>query len=366
METGDDFDGFANNIPPEDFRSGDWLLRLIRYALHMYGKKVSAEYFQNKYPGLPPEAIVDRRISLAKKQAAITGGLSGAAYTGAVAAMGTAVASVVTVPTAITILGADIYKTSIIQLRLAYDISVLYGQPLDYEDPEDLTDLLMLAFGIKAGELFNKSLHRLTPEGVRFFVKKTATGANLRWLKALPVVGKYLLQRNIIKTGIPVVGIGLGAGVNYHYTGKIGQRARKLFRIRTYIEDFVGDFPFHRVQDHGLLLDLLWLAISCDKATTREETRLLREFAAFIVKNRNASDFEDFEKRVLYDKEEILTRLSNCDPEEREVLYKAVCIAAVVDGMPGYVERSFVQEVAYRANIPFDGKSFQDLAMKFK
>jgi hypothetical protein len=149
-----------------------WLQSSLQVALKKYREKVNAAYFQEKYPGLPADAIVDRRIDLAQKYA------------------------------------VDLSYTSLLQLRLAYDINVIYGKPLDYDDPEDLYDLLVLAFGIKAGEAFSQSLQKLSPEAVRILIKKTITDSSLKQLKALPVVGKFLLQRNLIKMAIPVVGIG--------------------------------------------------------------------------------------------------------------------------------------------------------------
>jgi hypothetical protein len=358
---------FADKTSPGDFRSGEWFVKLLHYALRTYRKKATAEYFKQKYPGLPPDAIVDRQISLTRKYTAIGGGTMGAAYAGAIAAtIGThGAASPYTIPAAMTTLAADTCQISFFQLRLAHDISVLYGHPLDYEDPEDLIDLLSLAFGIKAGELFSSSLQKFAPEGVRVFCKKTATGANLRWLQALPVVGRHLLQRNIIKSAIPVVGIGLGIGINYHNSGKVGRRAKALYRPRAAIDQVVRDFPFERVKDMSLLLGLIWLTVSSDKATTREETWLLREFVAQIQK-KSGQHFEAFEKRVIFDKEEILTRLSKLRSKERKAQYKAVCIAGVVDGIPVAQELGFLREVAHRAKVRYDEKALRELAMKFR
>ena len=154
---------FAKSTSLEDIKSGEWFAKLLHLALKKYREKVNAAYFQEKYPGLPPDAIVDRRIDLAQKYAALEGGSTAAAYTAAVAAtIGShGGASPLTIPAALTAFAVDLGYTSLLQLRLAYDISLIYGKPLDYEDPEDLYDLLVLAFGIKAGEAFSGSLQKL-------------------------------------------------------------------------------------------------------------------------------------------------------------------------------------------------------------
>lgn len=129
--TFEEIKSFFKNLVPEELKNGAWFEKLLYLALSNYQNKVTAEYFQKEYPGLPPDAVVDQRIALAKKYAAISGGTTSAAYTGAVAAtIGTAGgASPVALPAALTTLAADLGYTSLLQLRLAYDISVLYGYP---------------------------------------------------------------------------------------------------------------------------------------------------------------------------------------------------------------------------------------------
>lgn len=48
--------------------------------------------------------------------------------------------------------------------------------------------------------------------------------------KGLPVVGKFLLQRTVIKVGIPLVGIPLAVLVNRYTTQITGRHARAVFR----------------------------------------------------------------------------------------------------------------------------------------
>lgn len=359
---------FFKKLLPEDFNNGAWFEKLLSFALDNYQKKVTAEYFQKAYPGLPLDAIVDLRIKLAKNYSALSGFMTSATYTGAVAAtIGTAGgASPVAIPGAITTLVADLGFTSLLQLRLAYDISVLYGHPLDYEDPQDLTDLIHLAFGVEAGETLNKGVQRLAPEFTRVFIKKTLTGSSLQSLKALPVVGKYLLQRNIIKTAIPVVGIPLSTGLNFFMTGHIGKRARTIFRRRAAIEEAVRDFPLDEVQNVRLLLDLIWLAIFADKEATRPEAWFLQGFITRIQETGSIPDLEDYSKQVNFDQGKILNQLSVCSMEERQTLFNAVCIAVVVDGKSNDSELAFVREVAHRADLTLDEKALQELVKKYK
>ena len=128
---------FVSDLSMDDLKSGDWFAKLLAFSLNQYVTQVDAEYFKKKYPNLPPDAVVDARIKMAARYAAIEGLLSSSAYTGAVAAtIGSGGgASPLTLPAGGASFVIDLSYLSYLQLRMAYDISVLYGIPLDLNDP---------------------------------------------------------------------------------------------------------------------------------------------------------------------------------------------------------------------------------------
>lgn len=359
---------FASTISPEELRSGEWFGKLVHLALNTYWKKVDAAYFQQKYPGLPPDAIVDRRIDLAKRYAAIEGATTAAAYAGVFAAtIGShGGAAPVTIPVAIAAIGVDVVSTSYLQLRLAYDISVLYGKPLDFEDAEDLHDLLVLAFGVKAGEVFHEGLQRLAPEGVRVLIKKTVTGARLEWLKALPVVGKYLLQRNIIKLAIPVVSVPLGAGVNYLCTGAIGQRAKEMFRLRQAIEEAADKVSVEPLELGPVLLKTIWLLIKADGKVTQEEVLYLRRLVAAMEELGDPENARVLREMINFDADTVVQELSDLPAETRTEIYEAACVASVVDGKATKREMNLLRTLADTCDCSFDKDALEKLAKELR
>src|SRR5699024_4479258 len=56
---------FVSKLSMDDLKSGDWFAKLLAYSLNQYVTMVDAEYFKEKYPNLPPDAIVDARIKMA-------------------------------------------------------------------------------------------------------------------------------------------------------------------------------------------------------------------------------------------------------------------------------------------------------------
>ena len=359
---------FAKSISLDDLKGGEWFARLLTIALKKYREEVDAEYFQKKYPGLPPDAVVDQRIELAKKYAALEGGSSAAAYTAAVAATigSSGGASPLTIPAGLTAFAVDLGYTSFLQLRLAYDISILYGKPLDYDDPEDLHDLITLAFGIKTGEAFSGSLQKMSPEAVRVLIKSTIKGSRLEAIKALPVVGKYLLQRNIIKMAIPVFGIGLGSGINYFYTGSIWKRAKKVFRLRGAIEEAADQMSLDSLENSFLFLQVVWLVIQADKEVQQEEALYLRHLLTGLEEVDVEGDIKQkFETTINFDEEKIINQLKGLPPEFRAEIYDAACVASVVDGKLKDGELQFLEKLAKVCDTKFSKRSLSKLMNTF-
>lgn len=165
---------FVGGLSGDDIRSGSWFTKLLRHALDSYTEKVDWQYFQERYEGVPADGIVDQRIKMASRYAAIGGGLSATAYTAAIAATIGSLggASPATVPAAVTTVMVDIAYITRLQVRLAYDVAVLYRIPLDVSDPEDLWKLIRVAFTIKSGEVVREGVVKVVPALVRPLIKR--------------------------------------------------------------------------------------------------------------------------------------------------------------------------------------------------
>ena len=71
---------FIDGLTEDDIDAGDWFPKLIAHALATYTDKVDYRYFQEKYKGLPPDAIVEKRIKLAANYAGLQGLISSSLY----------------------------------------------------------------------------------------------------------------------------------------------------------------------------------------------------------------------------------------------------------------------------------------------
>src|SRR4249919_3676131 len=75
---------FVKELSMDEIKSGGWFTKLLSHAMTSYTSRVDWAYFQEKYQGVPADAIVDQRIKMASGYAAIEGGLSEGAYTAAI------------------------------------------------------------------------------------------------------------------------------------------------------------------------------------------------------------------------------------------------------------------------------------------
>jgi hypothetical protein len=280
-----DLRDLANTINLSDFKEGLWFSSLLKHALSTYVSRVDAAYFVEKYPNLPRDGIVDRRVASAKNYAAIAGGLNAGAYSMAVAATigSSGGASPLTVPAAATSFFIDLLYTSQLQLKLAYDLSVLYEHPVDMDDPNDLLDLVKVAFGIKAGETLQSAASKIAPEATRVGVKALASGSRLATLKALPVIGKHLFQRNIIKFSIPMIAIPLSTGINYYSTGTIAKTARRIYRRRAALREAANSISMDLITVPLLALQVIYLVAQADGEVSESEALLIQELSSLFL-----------------------------------------------------------------------------------
>jgi hypothetical protein len=357
---------FARGLRLEEIREGAWFSRLLRYSLDQYVREVDAAYLHRKYPGLPADAVVDARIQLAARYASVEGGLSAGAYTGAVAAtIGSAGgASPLTLPAAGVSFVADLLYVSNLQLRLAHDIAVLYRVPLDLDDPEDLWKLIGVAFAIKSGEAGREVLGKGVPMLVRPILKKVYGGATLAAARSLPVIGKYLLQRNVIKFAIPAVGVPLSMGINYWSTKTAGGQARKLFRGEARIVEAARRMT-ERSAHRAELLWVLWLVIKADGLVHETERLLLRHVTAILRDlDSELAALSALEATVHLDNEQVWSTFSKADGDLAP-LYDAGKVAAGIDGKINVNELKALRKLAEYCSVEFDEHAVRALAAEY-
>src|SRR4051794_35314689 len=145
--------------------------------------------------------------------------------------------------------------------------------------------LIRVAFTIKTGEAARESVVKVVPLIVRPLIKRFYFGSVRVALQGLPVVGKFLLQRTLIKIGIPLVGVPLAVWVNRWTTQITGGHARAVFRNEARVIELAENLS-ERSQHPQLTLWVAWLVIIADDKITDDEALLMRHLVR-LVKDRH-------------------------------------------------------------------------------
>ncbi len=343
----DDLRDFVEGLSMDEIKSGGWFTKLLSHALDSYTTKVDWAYFQKKYKDVPADAVVDQRIKMASRYASIEGGISASVYTGAVAATIGSLggASPITVPAAVATVMVDVAFITQLQLRLAHDVAVLYRVPLDLSDPEDLWKLIRVAFTIKGGEIAREGVVKVVPVVVRPLIKRFYSRGVLAAAKGLPVVGRFLLQRNVIKVGIPLVGVPLAVVVNRYTTQIAGRHARAVFRNEARIIEVAKSLT-SRTKTPQLMLWIAWLVINADSKISDDEAQLMRHLVQLAHEHHHVAD-EQLAQLVDIDATEVWGRL---DKESTDLsgLVAAAKKVAEIDGDTNRHEQAVLAELSDR------------------
>lgn len=221
------------------FRKGDWLSALIQKSFRNYWERGTAEYFRSKYGTSDPETLVPKLVSVAARNAAIVGSLTGATISAdeIVAIFTVAETAGIGLPAnlaiAVTALSAEAILLIRIQLQLVANIGKVYGAPLDPDDPEDILTIFAFALGGSVAEEAGKAGMKIGGHVGGKVAKKIFSKGTLALMKKLgQAMGVKILQRSIVKYTVPLVSIGIGAGWNYVATRAVAKIAVKHFKAR--------------------------------------------------------------------------------------------------------------------------------------
>jgi hypothetical protein len=357
---------FARGLTPADLRSGVWLARLVSASLESYVRESDAGYFEIRYPHLSTDEIIRARTQQASRYASLEGALSAAAYTGAVAAtIGSGGgASPLTLPAAGASFVVDLLFLSHLQLRLAHDIAVLRRVPLDLSDPEDLWKLVRVAFAIKAGVAGRGALGKGVPALVRPVLAKILSSGGAAGTRGLPAVGRLLLQRNLVKFSVPVVGVPMSMAVNRWSVIVSGRHADHVFSLEGRVADAALRMT-ERTSHHSELLWVLWLVIKSDALVQENERLLLKQVTALVGDvDTELAAISTLRSTLDVTEQQVWARLSAAT-EDLESLYEAAVVAAAVDGRVNVNELATLQKLASCCGVRYDEQQVRRAALDY-
>ena len=339
----DSLQAFVKQLDPKDIKNGNWFIALLNHAVRTYTEKVDWKYFQDKYPGMPAPMIVDQRIKMAVRYASIEGGLAAGAFAGACLAP----LPPVVVAAASTTITTDVAYITRLQLCLAWDIAMLYRVPLDLDDPHDLWKLIRVAFTIQGAAVGKGVIGKGVPAIVKELIKKYFAKDVLKAAKALPVVGKYLLKRTVVKMAVPVVSVPLAIVLNAVTTQLAGDHARSVFRDEARLVELAEKLT-NRTRHPHLLPWVAFLVITRDGKATDDEATLMHHLLRLLYKRYDVHD-EALAKVIDLDPDDVWRRI-DAETDDLSDLLEAARRIAKADGSATKREEAVIEQLAARCD----------------
>ena len=342
---------FAKTLNFEDARSGAWFVSLLQKVVRAYDRNARAQYFQQKYPGLPPDEIADILTSVTVRYAAIAGGIAGVSAT---ANQLTTVASAgMTTPLFFGTIGSEMIYLSYIQMRLVLDLSVVYDLQLDPDDPEDVLMVFGYALGVAPTELIGAGARKAAGAGTATVIKKYISKDVLKAIQNFArKLGFKILQRTILKYAVPVASAAVGSSYNYTITRSLGKIAKTHLKNRGRVTEELRTLVSRQNTYDLVFPAAVMYTAQVDGEISLEEKALYRAMLSRMSFDEHTQ--AEFQK-LLSNETHLLEAAFQIENEDgRRSLVDLLVLVAVCDGELASEEHEFLGKVAERLNVPVD------------
>ena len=342
---------FAKTLNKEDVKSGQWFIVLLQKVVQSYDRNARAEYFQQKYPGLPPDEIADILISVTVKYATIAGAITGAAATAnQIAALSSAGMTIAVMAGAI---GAEMVYLARIQMRLVLDLSVVYDLQLDPDDPEDILMTFGYAMGVAPAEMLGKRLQVAARGGTQYAVKKYVSKGTLKAIQDFGKrIGIRILQKSIIKYTVPVVSAVVGSSYNYITTKSVGGIAKNHLKNRGKVTEELRQLVSRQnTYDIAFPAAAMYMAQIDGEFSAKEKKFYRAILSRMSFEEHTQAEF----KKLMADEGNIINAIAQIEDNEiRSSLVEVLVLMAIYDGELVEKERDFLIKTAAELNVPLD------------
>jgi len=335
----------------DEVKSGEWFISLLQKVFQAYDRNARATYFQQKYPGLPPDDIADILTTVTVRYATIAGALAGAAATvDQIAALSSAG---MTAGLFVGVIGGEMLYLAQIQMRLVLDLSVVYDLQLDTEDPEDMLMIFGYALGVTPTGMLGKGLQVATGAATKGAVKKYISKGTLAAIKDLGRrLGFKILQKTILKYAVPVASAAVGSSYNYVTTKSVGKIAKAHLKNRGKVTDELRVLISRQnTYDLAFPAAVMYVAQVDGQFSPKE-----KEFYKAMLSRMSFDEHSQAEfQKLTASEDNILNAIANLeDVEVRRSLMETLILMAIYDGELADKEREFLKGVAECLNISLD------------
>jgi len=367
----EDLKKMAGAFGPDRLRDGTWFNGFVQAMLSSYAETIikagGVEYFRKKYPGLTQDAIAEKLCTLAMRYAAVAGGVTGiTASTGVLGGF--------TIPVIIAAIGGEILYTTRLQVRLIYDLSIVYGDPIDLNDPEQLYRAFMLAYGVSAVSANAGTVAAVAgaevvrAQAYRFITGKTPI-IQAAAIKVLgPRIGGMITRKAILKVAVPVAGVAISSSWNYVSTKGIAETGRHEFRSEARAQRAAIDLCNEaelKSEDLPIIVQAVQALINIDGSIDPRELKVYQAITKCLNVPNEA--LQEIEARVEINADTVEKQLRALkDVKLRNALADLLKLAAAASGTIAPAELDLLNRFLPALGAKLDLNELQAQASRFK
>lgn len=353
----DDAKDFAKTLSADDIKSGQWFVALLQKVVQTYDRNARSEYFQQKYPGLPPDEIADKLISVTVRYATIAGGVTG--LTASAGQISSLISGGMSLALMVGSIGAEMIYLARIQMRLVLDLANVYDLQLDADDPEDILMIFGYALGIAPTELIGKGVQVAAKTGTTQAIKKYVSKGTLKSVQNVSqkLIGKRILQRTIIKFVTPLASVVVGSSYNYVTTKSVGAIAKAHLKNRGQVTDELRQLV-SRQNTYIIAFPAaaMYMAQVDGEFSAKEKVF----YGALLSRMSFEEHFQAEFQKLVASEENILDAIAELEDDEvKNSLIEVMVLMAAYDGKLAEEERKLLINTADYLKVPLDIKEVE-------
>jgi hypothetical protein len=185
-------------------------------------------------------------------------------------------------------------------------------------------------------------------------------GADAAVQRKLPVIGKHLLRRSVVKYALPVVSVPLNAALNYLFTVEIPHVAGEVLVEKATEPEVLMDLSKLGTSSPRILLETIWLIIVSDEKITEGESKFINNLIVKLSELEGGEETLNVLKKLQgIDEATVLGDVARESDEVKKALYEVVCDAAAIDHKIHRKERKVLEKFAKVCGTTYDIKDLK-------
>lgn len=334
------------DIDKKEKNNGDWFAKLVQKVIEAHSENANYEYFKNKYSSEDRDIIARKIIESYLNISIIIGMTSGA--TGGILGL----------LSLISVTFGEIITIIYYQLKMIYDLSIVYGKPLNMEDPEETYKILGVALGLKTNHVGNETIKQGVNRTGKIIANRFGRKEVLKPIQSK--LGMELKQKSIkdiASRAIPIIGVATGvvlrSCLDYTNTHNVAINTLAIYRLPELIIEYfesVNKISRDNGKSNKVLAKGCLIMAYSDEVVDINKTVLLDYIKKnYLVEDKFWNEIKNGrtikEKDFFNDLEHITER------EELESIYNALMLTALADKKVSKNEKRILQEFINKMDV---------------